>query len=112
MPFRLGKEGFVGRAKIQFTTSMSMPFRIYQACKATGTISNTVYCQYALCEALSRDLGIPIEDLIAELPKPRGATAHLYDPGAHTMNRAISIREDNTGGRYLIGPANTDEEVR
>lgn len=108
MPFRLDEY----RAKIQFTTAHWMPHRIYEACKRTGMVSNTVYCQYAICEALSRDLGIPLEDLINDLPAPRGPSAHLYDPAEGTMNRFESVAKGNLGGRVMIGPANTIEEVR
>ena len=115
MPFRLRNEGFPNRTKIQFTTSVRMPYLIYQACKATGIVSNTVYCQRAIAEALSRDLGIPLEDLLADLPEPRGPAKHLYDPAEGTMNRFTAstrdIRDDSTGGRLRIGPANTIEEV-
>lgn len=111
MPFRLGKEGFPGRAKVQFTTSLSMPHMIYRACKATGTISNTVYVQRAVAEALARDLGIPIEQILADLPAPRGPAKHLFDPNTGSMNRAVNIQYDQSGGRAMIGPANTIEEV-
>jgi hypothetical protein len=116
MPFRLHNEGFPDRTKIQFTTSVHMPYLIYRACKATGIVSNTVYCQRALCEALARDLGIPLDDLLAHLPQPRGPAAHLYDPAEGTMNRfgtsTRDIRDDQSGGQLFIGPANTIEEVR
>ena len=116
MPFRLHNEGFPDRTKIQFTTSIRMPHLIYRACQATGTVSNTVYCQHALVHALARDLQIPASDLLAELPEPRGPAAHLYDPSEGTMGRygtsTRNIRDDFTGGQLFIGPANTIEEVR
>jgi hypothetical protein len=112
MPFRLGTEGFPNRAKIQFTTSLSMPHLIYQACKATGTVSNTVYCQHAIANALSRDLGIPVEEILNDLPVPRGPGKHLFDPNDGLMNRSTNIQYDPTGGRVHIGPANTVEDVR
>lgn len=112
MPFRLGKEGFYGRAKIQFTTANWMPSKIYEACKATGIISNTVYCQRAICEALARDLQLPLDSLLADLPTPRGPAAHLYDPDEHSMSRYPDVTRDHTGGRLMIGPANTIEDVR
>lgn len=112
MTFRLDGKWEGTRAKIQFTTSISMPYRIYEACLATGIISNTVYCQHAICEALARDLNLPLDRLLAELPAPRGPAAHLYDPSEATMNRARDIRNDHTGGRLMIGPANTVENVR
>ena len=110
MPFRLEPQGFPGRAKIQFTTNAAMPHQIYQACLATGIISNTVYCQRALCEALARDLQIPLDRLLAELPAPRSPAGHLYDPAEGTMRRDITYMQN--GGAVFIGPANTDENVR
>jgi hypothetical protein len=107
MPFRLNEF----RAKVQFTTSAKMPNLVYQACVRTGTVSNTVYYQRAVCEALSRDLGIPIEDLLADLPEPRGPAKHVFDPADHSMDR-YGIARDHTGGRSFVGPANTVEEVR
>lgn len=112
MPFRLGKEGFHGRAKIQFTTSLAMPNMIYRACKATGVVSNTVYCQHALAEALARDLNLPLDKILADLPPPRGPAGHLYDPDEHTMSRYKDVRRDSSGGRWMVGPANTVEDVR
>lgn len=112
MPFRLGKEGFPNRAKIQFTTSLAMPHLIYRACKATGIVSNTVYCQHAVAHALARDLGIPVETILADLPEPRGPGKHLFDPNDGAMNRSTNIQYDQAGGTRFIGPANTIEEVR
>jgi hypothetical protein len=107
MPFRLNEY----RAKVQFTTSATMPNLVYQACIRTGTVSNTVYYQRAVCEALSRDLGIPIDDLLAQLPEPRGPAKHVFDPHEGKMDR-YGVARDRTGGRTFIGPANTIEEVR
>jgi hypothetical protein len=90
MPFRLA--GY-DRAKIQFTTGSWMPAMIYRACRATGVVSATVYCQRAVCEALARDLGLDLDTLLADLPTPRSNSAHLHDV-------------------VMIGPANTIEEVR
>jgi hypothetical protein len=64
MPFRLNEN----RARVQFVTSASMPALVHRAAEVTGLGSNTAYYQHALCEALSRDLGIPLEDLIDTLP--------------------------------------------
>lgn len=111
MPFRLDKEGFPNRAKIQFTTALWMPRRIYEACRATGTISNTVYCQHALCEALARDLNLPLDSLLASLPQARGPAKHLFDPEDQKMNR-YPVTTHHTGGRIMIGPANTIEDVK
>lgn len=105
MPFRLDEF----RAKIQFTTSAEMPSLIYRACLATGTVSNTVYCQHALAEALARDLDVPIEDILANLPAPRGVTAHVFNPEDGKQSRygkpAVAIG-------HRIGPAGTIEDVR
>ena len=95
MPFRLNEY----RAKIQFITSARMPSLIYKACLKTGTVSNTVYIQHAVCEALARDLDIPLDDLLAELPPHRGMSATLFG-------------EDRRPNPRLPGPANTIEQVR
>ena len=91
MPFRLDEF----RAKIQFITSAAMPNQIYEACKKTGTVSNTRYVQEAVCARLAEDLGIPYADLIDALPPTRGNSATLK----FRHHRAV-------------GPANTVEEVR
>lgn len=88
-----------GKAKIQFVTSARMPSLVYKACLVTGHVSNTVYVQHAVCEALSRDLGIPIEELLAELPPPRGSAATLFD----------GTRKP---GAKRIGPSGSHETVR
>lgn len=91
MPFRLNEF----RAKVQFVTSARTPSLIYRACQKTGHPSNTVYLQHAVAEALSRDLDIPLEELLAELPPPRGSAAVLFN-----------------GERQRIGVARPIEEVR
>ena len=108
MPFRLNEF----RSKIQFTSSAAMPHLIYRACLATGTVSNTVYCQRALAEALARDLGIDIDEILADLPEPRGPSKHVWDPAEGRLNRYAQVDTDQSGGRTFIGPANTIEEVR
>jgi hypothetical protein len=92
MPYRLDEH----RAKIQFLTSARMPSDIYKACLATGTTSNTAYIQRAVCEALARDLDLPLEELLDALPKTR--TGYLIDGTRKALLRT--------------GPANTVEEVR
>lgn len=92
MPFRLNEF----RAKIQFVTSAEMPNLIYRACLRTGTVSNTVYIQHAVAEALARDLDIPLERILANLPEPRGRAKNLL------------LRDES---HLRIGPANTYEEV-
>lgn len=91
-PFRLDQF----RTKIAFVTYAGMPSQVYQACKITGTVSLTRYYQEAVCQRLATDLGIPLENLLARLPPPRGKAATLLMPP--------------DGPR--VGPANTDEEVR
>lgn len=81
--------------KIQWITFAGMPMLIYRACKQTKVVSQTRYVQVAVCEKLSHDLDIPLEDLLARLPDPRGPA------------RALLYRRDGPG----IGPANTVEEV-
>jgi hypothetical protein len=76
VPFRLSEF----RAKVQFITFAQMPALIYKACLATGKVSNTQYIQHAVCEALARDLDIPLEDLIGQLPKPRGMAGVVLGP--------------------------------
>lgn len=94
MPFRLNEH----RAKIQFVTSARMPSDIYKACLATGIRSNTAYIQRAVCEALARDLDIPLATLLAALPESRGTSDRLFDGTRRAVPRT--------------GPANTVEEVR
>ena len=120
MPYRLDPYEFPGRAKIQFTTSARMPSDIYRACLVTGTVSNTVYIQHAVIDALARDLNVDRGTLLGALPPPRGPAVHLYDPAEGSMNRyrkatppvGKAVTEDNSGGVSRIGPANTTEEVR
>jgi hypothetical protein len=102
VPYRLDEF----RAKVQFTTSSDMPMLVYEACVKTGCPSNTVYYQLATCAALSRDLGLDYDTLIAALPPPRGPSGHLFDPG--DSNHPMSRFWRST----TIGPANTIEEVR
>lgn len=88
-----------GATKIQFATSDEMPHLIYRACLRTGTRSNTIYLQLAVCEALARDLDLPYDDLVAHLPPARGRSTNLIPD--HRPSRADRMRE-----RHVI------EEVR
>lgn len=118
-PFRLdAAQTGEFRAKIQFTTAAWMPWQIYQACKATGILSNTRYCQLAVCEKLARDLDLDLDELIAKLPKARTSAAHLFDPAGlqpggldeRTHNKKLSLYESSLGvARYGMG--NTIEEI-
>lgn len=76
MPHRLNEF----RAKIQFITSARMPSLIYKALTPSGHVSNTVYIQHAVCEALSRDLDIPLQELLDELPPARGSALAKFGP--------------------------------
>lgn len=88
MPFRLTPE----RAKIQFLTSARLPSLIYKAADATGLPSNTAYIQRAVCEALARDLDLPIAELLDEQPPVRTQSGQLR-------------------GHRHTGPSNTIEQV-
>lgn len=92
MPHRINEF----RAKIQFITFAAMPSMISEACQKGFAISNTVYVQHAVCEALSRDLGIPLDHLLAKLPEPRGKAAVPFGADRKPM----------------WGPANTIETVK
>lgn len=75
--------------QICFTTSTRMARDIHEACKTTGTQSQTVYIQRAVCDALARDLHLPLDTLLADLPEPKrraatlfgGKRARITDPG-------------------------------
>lgn len=95
VPFRLDEH----RAKVQFVTSARMPSLIYRACVKKGVVSNTVYIQRAVCEALARDLDIPLQELLDELPPPRGSASTLFGG-------------DRRRVANHVGPANTVESVR
>lgn len=64
--------------KIQFASFNEMPAMVYRACIAAKVPSNTRYYQEAVCEKLSRDLGIPLEELISRLPPPKGKSKVLF----------------------------------
>lgn len=119
MPFRLDPKYGEFRTKIQFTTAAWMPYQIYEACKATGVLSNTRYCQIALCEKLARDLDLDLDDLLANLPATLGPANRLFDPrGVDTPvpgppPASGSRNAEHT--RVFIGHPGrgiTDEEVR
>lgn len=115
MPFRLDEF----RAKMQFTTGAWMPHMVYTACVATGVVSNTRYVQEAVCEKLARDLGVDLQGLLDRLPASRGPAGHLFDPDENPQARpgnmnalGTPVSKDSSGGRVMVGPANTVEEVR
>jgi hypothetical protein len=70
-----------------------MPHLIYKAAARHKITSNTRYIQLALCDALSRDLGIPVEELIAALPPPRGAATVLSDRRPPDRGRDFVIEQ-------------------
>ena len=96
MPFRLDEF----RAKVQFVTSARTPRLVYEACVQTQIPSNTRYYQLAVAEKLSKDLGIPLDDLLAELPEPRGKAAVLFGDDRRVVK---TVRPGQSG---------TIEEVR
>lgn len=75
MPFRLNEH----RTTIKFITFARMPKMVYEACLSTSTPSNTRYIQEALCMRLAKDMGIPYESLLAELPPCRANSAALFN---------------------------------
>jgi hypothetical protein len=83
-----------------------MPHRIYQACLKTGIVSNTVYCQMAICEKLARDLDLDLDELIKTLPRAKTSSKHLWDPDGTQPGKQYGAM-----GRVRYGMANTDEEV-
>jgi hypothetical protein len=96
-----------------------MPYTIYQACQATGILSNTAYCQIALCEKLAKDLDLDLDELLAQLPRRRTMSNYLFDPSGRTTSiPGVKPRDgvrnaEHTRmvvGRYGMG--GTDEEVR
>jgi hypothetical protein len=117
MPFRLDEKYGEFRAKIQFTTAAWMPYKIYQACLATGILSNTRYCQLAVCEALARDLGLDYDELVSQLPRPRTVANHLFNPMSDVPpgRKPADGERISRHTRVMIGrpgQGNTDEEVR
>jgi hypothetical protein len=119
MPFRLDPERYGEfRAKIQFTTAAWMPYKIYQACKATDILSNTAYCQIAVCEKLARDLDLDLDELLAALPRRRTTSNYLFDPrGQDTKLPGDPPRQGERNARHTrigtgrYGMGGTDEEV-
>jgi len=112
MPFRLDEF----RAKMQFTTGAWMPHMVYTACVKTGVVSNTRYVQEAVCEKLARDLDLDLKGLLDRLPDCR---RQVIDPAERTNARpgnmnalGTPVNRDPSGGRVMVGPANTIEEVR
>jgi len=95
MPFRLDEH----RAKIAFVTSSRTPSLIYKACVKRGLPSNTAYLQRAVAEALARDLEIPLEELLDELPPLRGSAAVLFGENRRMVTP-------------MVGPVNTVESVQ
>ena len=78
---------------IRFVTSTRMPHDIHLACQATGTVSVSVYVQHAVCEALARDLNLPLADLLAALPEPKSNAATLFGSGERARARGTADEE-------------------
>lgn len=74
MPFRMNEF----RAHVHFITAARHPSLIRKAATKRGLPSNTVYIQHAVCAALSKDLGIPMEELLDELPANRLTNPELF----------------------------------
>lgn len=60
--------GYWGKRRLEFAVSDRTPHLARKAATKLGYPSMTTYMQRVVCEALSRDLGIPLEELLAELP--------------------------------------------
>jgi len=90
LPFRLDEF----RAKIQFVTSAQTPNLIYKACVRTNTMSNTRYIQEAVCEKLSRDLDIPLQELLDALPPCRTTAATLWGGDRKPKPRPLTEYEE------------------
>lgn len=89
MPYNLDP---LRQAKIHFVTSARMPNLIFKAAGLTDKCSNTVYIQHALCDALARDLGIDVDELLAELPTPRTNSRTLKDFNRERRQKASESR--------------------
>ena len=119
MPFRLGEKYGEFRAKIQFTTAAWMPYKIYLACRETGVLSQTAYCQIAVCEKLAKDLDLDLDELVSQLPARRTMSNYLFDPrgqdtrvpGPDPSGERNAVHTRVVVGRYGAGNS-TDEEVR
>jgi len=115
VPFRLDPKYGEFRAKIQFTTASWMPWQIYQACLATDILSQTAYCQIAVCEKLAKDLDLDLDELLANLPSRRTISNHLFNPTTDRMPGPDPQGERTNNstkiaiGRYGMG--STDEDV-
>lgn len=67
-------------------------------------MSNTAYCQIALCEKLAKDLDLDLDQLIASLPKRRGAANVLFDPrGIDTPVTGPKPEGERNSTRISIG---------
>lgn len=79
-------------------------------------LSNTAYCQDALCEKLARDLDLDLAELKAALPRRRTTSTHLWDPTGDRHPGPDPVGERNSTYTRVIrsryGMGNTDEEVR
>ncbi len=74
MPWRMNDQ----RKRISFLTSVPMPLMIHRAVEVRGYTSNTHYIQMVLAEALAKDLGIPLAEIVDALPERRGQGSLPY----------------------------------
>jgi hypothetical protein len=69
----------------------------------------------AVCEKLAKDLDLDLDELVAQLPRARTVSNHLFDPTG-TLPGPAPAGERNSRhtrvmvGRYGMGPTG-DEEV-
>jgi hypothetical protein len=75
-------------AKVQFATAARHPALIRRACVARGMASNTEWLQHVVAEALSRDLDIPLDELLAELPALHGSSNFGHDENRRRISAA------------------------
>lgn len=59
------------KTHVWISTFTGMPALVHRAVEETGSPSMAAYMREAICVALARDLDIPYEDLIAQLPPTR-----------------------------------------
>ena len=93
MPFRGYGETSV---KVQFATSLRAPSLLRRAAEKTGCLSSTEYLQRIMVEALSRDLDLPIEELVAELPRGRRDLTTLFGDGQKARANPMRPGQGNT----------------
>jgi len=58
---------------------LRFPSLIHRAATATGDTSNAAYIRRVLCEHLAADLGMDVEELLAEQPQPRASSQRTVE---------------------------------